>query len=445
MRHREEKKLLFAQDIILGLITGLVVVTGVTNTYYVITGLAHPVELTTFYSVYAILSIFLIFSIFGRLTLRLKLCFYSLVIFIMSTAVLAQVLWGLVFLYSWLLFILLIVVLFVNLSPKKALNRSFLSLIVLMVSPLIIDSLFSIEPVYSTNVVDWILVGSIISVTIVVNYAVIKRLNYIEVKHNNLRSYIIETQGKYLSRTLENIRLKLGLTTEDIATKLLDEGTRVTDQGLMLYSQLHELENKLVPLYALTDKIPTSIAKEYKSSLSKIRDVLQEMHKNTTLPRQKEYFSLMSVVDCTISKFRPSGVEIEVTFSDDISSSPRIYTQRFLLEQILYNLIDNALKHSNEAEKSTVRIRLSHHDDDYVEIVVENSGKTIPLNKTSLYFMPGYSKNSRGSGMGLYISDVLTNEIGGELFAKRAESGNQQFVLRIPVNYRDDIQHLSDS
>lgn len=445
MRYREEKKLLFAQDIILGLITGLVVVTGVINTYYVITGLAHPEELTIFYAVYAILSIFLIFSIIGRLTLRLKLCFYSLVIFILSTAVLAQVLWGLVFLYSWLLFILLIVVFFANLSPKKALNRSFLSLIVLMVSPWIIDSLFSIKQIYNTNIVDWILIGSFISVTIVVNYAVIKRLNYIEVKHNNLRSYIVQTQGKYLSRTLENIKLKLGLTTEDIVTKLLDEGTRVTDQGLMLYSQLHELENNLVPLYALTDKIPTSIVNEYKFSLSKVRDVLLEMHRNTTLPRQKEYFSLTSVIDRTVSKFQTSGLEIEVTLSDDILSSPRIYTQRFLLEQILYNLFDNALKHSKVAVKPTVRITLSHHNDEYVEIVVENSGKTIPLNKSSIYFMPGYSENSHGSGMGLYISDVLTNEIGGELFAKRAENGNQQFVLRIPVNYRDDIQHLSDS
>ena len=75
-----------------------------------------------------------------------------------------------------------------------------------------------------------------------------------------------------------------------------------------------------------------------------------------------------------------------------------------LLEQVLYNLIQNASKYS--PEKSCIEIRASDIEGG-LQIIVEDNGKGFPPNETEKVFEKFYRlKNQRIGGTGLGLSIV---------------------------------------
>jgi PAS domain S-box-containing protein len=105
------------------------------------------------------------------------------------------------------------------------------------------------------------------------------------------------------------------------------------------------------------------------------------------------------------------------------------------LDQVLTNLISNALKYSPEGGDVIVRIR---RIDQSVELAVSDQGVGIPVDEQSRLFQPfmrGGSVHSRvsGTGLGLYITSQIVERHGGTIGVKSAPGVGTTFTVRLPL------------
>jgi len=103
------------------------------------------------------------------------------------------------------------------------------------------------------------------------------------------------------------------------------------------------------------------------------------------------------------------------------------------LEQVVTNLLDNAVKYSVEGP---IEVTVSQPDPTRVRIVVRDYGPGVPEAKRSSLFDQFYQAEARshqgGMGLGLYISEQIVQLHGGELTAEFPPEGGSEFVVNLP-------------
>jgi signal transduction histidine kinase len=109
-----------------------------------------------------------------------------------------------------------------------------------------------------------------------------------------------------------------------------------------------------------------------------------------------------------------------------------VVVDRDKLQQVLLNLVSNAVKFTETGGTVTVSANANDHA---VEVTVADTGIGIPVEKLEIIFDPfvQFSQGRalpQGVGLGLAISRELARGMGGDLWAEPAESG-ARFVLRL--------------
>ncbi len=114
---------------------------------------------------------------------------------------------------------------------------------------------------------------------------------------------------------------------------------------------------------------------------------------------------------------------------------PTIAADPASLSEVFGNLIDNAIKYSNEGGAISVTAGVSG---DFVEIQVSDHGIGMPGNVVSNLFQKFYrSHRSRetvaGTGIGLYISKAIVESHGGTISVRSEEGQGSTFIVAIPT------------
>jgi len=121
----------------------------------------------------------------------------------------------------------------------------------------------------------------------------------------------------------------------------------------------------------------------------------------------KESFQLKDLVKDIFSQYQiiaeKKQVQIEINCTEDI---PMVYADSILIERVIQNLIDNALKFT--PQHGVVAICLSNNNNQ-VQVEISDTGKGISKEKEQLIFNRyEKSKKSNGAGLGLTIvKDIL--------------------------------------
>jgi signal transduction histidine kinase len=106
------------------------------------------------------------------------------------------------------------------------------------------------------------------------------------------------------------------------------------------------------------------------------------------------------------------------------------------IEQVLSNLLDNALKYSPEGGR--VCLEVGRIDEGHVFIAVRDHGIGIsPERRGSIFerFYQAHADDHRsGLGLGLYISQQIIAQHDGEIIAEFPPDGGTRFVVRLPVH-----------
>lgn len=95
------------------------------------------------------------------------------------------------------------------------------------------------------------------------------------------------------------------------------------------------------------------------------------------------------------------------------------------LQQILWNLMNNAWHHSDKSPQA-VALAISWQTDQVISIFVYDNGKGIPNHILDNLFEPFFTTEENGTGLGLYIARELAQANGGQLVY---HTDNNCFVL----------------
>ena len=123
---------------------------------------------------------------------------------------------------------------------------------------------------------------------------------------------------------------------------------------------------------------------------------------------------------------------LSVSIPDNL---PTVAADRSSLSEVIANLVDNALKYSNEGGVVNVTAAV---DGNYVKIAVVDNGIGMPANVVSNLFQKFYrSHRSRetvsGTGIGLYISKAVVESHGGTIGVISAEGQGSTFSFTVPI------------
>jgi two-component system sensor kinase FixL len=137
------------------------------------------------------------------------------------------------------------------------------------------------------------------------------------------------------------------------------------------------------------------------------------------------------VVIALADEARTHGVAVRI----DARPLPQIAVDRIQIEQVLVNVIRNAIEAVAECDdrERWVQIRLRHVGDD-VEIGVDDNGPGVSTDIAQHLFEPFETSKPRGMGLGLSLSHEIAKTHGGSLQWDETVVAGARFILRLPCH-----------
>ena len=117
------------------------------------------------------------------------------------------------------------------------------------------------------------------------------------------------------------------------------------------------------------------------------------------------------------------NVTIELQLPESL---PWVYADRVLLEQVLLNLLRNAIDANNEqlpGQLSRIILQAQTLDGATLQISVQDQGPGVSAGELEQLFTPFYTSKAEGLGLGLSMSRSIVEGFGGELNARPQTSG----------------------
>ena len=131
------------------------------------------------------------------------------------------------------------------------------------------------------------------------------------------------------------------------------------------------------------------------------------------------------------SRAKAAGKEVSLDIADNL---PSVAADRMTIYEVLCNLIDNAIKYSGKSKGVVVKASLTK--DNLVEIDVIDKGVGIPTSVLPTLFEK-FHRNHRnrdtvsGTGLGLYLSKVIVNAHGGDIWVQSKEGEGTTVALTL--------------
>lgn len=150
--------------------------------------------------------------------------------------------------------------------------------------------------------------------------------------------------------------------------------------------------------------------------------------------RQTEMLDSREAIDTALAELDPLIFSSQGTV--EISEKlPTLYSNRFWLERIFYNLISNALKYSEEGVPPVVEINSipeERLEAERVGIIVSDRNATIPKSKREAIFEL-FRRNSHpgieGTGAGLAIVRAAAKRYDGKVWHEARKGGGNRFFI----------------
>lgn len=149
----------------------------------------------------------------------------------------------------------------------------------------------------------------------------------------------------------------------------------------------------------------------------------------------REPVNLKELTDHCVEVFVLRAEDKDVRMLVDLPQSLQVMGDFDRMEQVLSNLIDNALRHLNPGGQVKISARQSPKNK--VTISVADNGPGIEPRELPHIFERFYTASDRsqhGTGLGLAIAREIIRAHGGELTVESIKGNGTTFVMTLPVN-----------
>ncbi len=127
------------------------------------------------------------------------------------------------------------------------------------------------------------------------------------------------------------------------------------------------------------------------------------------------------------------GIEIQLELAEDL---PKVAADPFEIDQVLINLVGNAVDACDEKEGGIIRIRTrTGPGAKYIYVTIKDSGSGISPEHIKSIFDPFFTTKpvGKGTGLGLSISCSIMKNLGGEITVHSEWKRGAEFTLVFPV------------
>lgn len=259
------------------------------------------------------------------------------------------------------------------------------------------------------------------------------------------------------------VMLVIAIMTSTLTTqikeqeKIKSESEKERMRGNLLRAVSHDLRTPLTSIYG-----SSSVIMENYDSLSKERQLklLEEIHEDSqwlirmvenllSVTRiddgvarvMKENTVLEELIDAVILKFykHHPGQQVQVDIPDDFISIPM---DPMLIEQVLINILENALIHAEGMTELKLQVR---EEGNNAVFEVMDNGCGIPEDKIPKLFS-GYMERENvptdgtrnNMGIGLSVCSTIIKAHGGEIYAKNRPEGGAVFGFSLEMEEEDE-------
>ena len=143
--------------------------------------------------------------------------------------------------------------------------------------------------------------------------------------------------------------------------------------------------------------------------------------------------AILEVIALTQSEALKNGVSVQTKLADGL---PLIRGDRVQLQQVILNLILNAIEAMSGANQTARELRVSSGNTESGDVVVAvaDSGPGFSPANLERVFDPFYTTKPGGLGMGLSICRSITETHGGQLWVSANMPRGAVFRFTLPVN-----------
>jgi two-component system NtrC family sensor kinase len=130
-----------------------------------------------------------------------------------------------------------------------------------------------------------------------------------------------------------------------------------------------------------------------------------------------------------------SRAEVTVT-TDRAPDAPTVRINPGELQQVIINLVVNAVQAMNSAGELSISVHPAAHDgQNGTALVVADTGPGIASERLNTVFDPFYTtKPGEGTGLGLSVSQTLIRQAGGIITVRNRAEGGAEFTVWLPEN-----------
>lgn len=253
--------------------------------------------------------------------------------------------------------------------------------------------------------------------------------------------YIALLLAAQAAAAVENARL------HGESARLIDEVQQLQRARERFFAMInHELRNAIAGVYGWAEmlvrrKDPGEVpraAYEVLDSAGQAASLINDLLDLSRLDEHRLKPNVQSLDPVAVARravrhVTPAAVAREISI--DVIAEDRsitLHTDSMRVEQILGNVLNNAVRHAPTA--SGVRIRI-WADGGWVIYQVEDDGPGVPVTELESIFdiyVTKAGEEARGMGLGLPLSRRLARLLDGDLYAEANPGGGGRFVLRLP-------------
>lgn len=212
----------------------------------------------------------------------------------------------------------------------------------------------------------------------------------------------------------------------------------------------HELKTPLASIKLLSDSIIQTENISRQETVEFLQDINDEIERLIRITENLLYLTKIDATPlpaksvCNVSKIamrcvevltanaKHSNVELKVHTKDDC----RVFADSDALHQIIFNLVENAVKYNKESGKVNILIK---KEEERCIVEVNDTGIGIPNDEISKIFDRFYrvdkarARATGGSGLGLSIVRDSVEKLGGTIKVQSTADVGTTFTLSLPL------------
>jgi two-component system NtrC family sensor kinase len=244
----------------------------------------------------------------------------------------------------------------------------------------------------------------------------------------------------------ENLLVALYDRTDELrAQRELIAREKLATVGEIASGVAHEVNNPLAAIRMEAELLGRStqdpdasaaastIVREVDRAARIVRSLLRLARRADTTPTRIQVNELVrDVAEIRQRVLRADNIEVRTKMDQGAEAVLGLGQE---LQQVVINLVTNA-EHSVRGRPSAVIQLTTEARNDWVRLIVEDSGPGVPGDIRSRVFDPFFTTKSpdEGSGLGLSICQRVVAEVGGKIWLEDSEElGGARFVVELPA------------